>query len=103
MYTNYSIPMLLLLLQIAEPLEDAGLTVEEIATVVGNCYHIVSDIPPEHVNRGYSVSSAIRSDTTAVNYPGSGGGSIKLSRMEVIKKDWLRFITFVKLCVIQLL
>lgn len=83
--------------QIAEPLEDAGLSKEEILTVVGSCYYISSDIP-EGTGRSYSVSSAVRSESS-----GTYSNSAKMNRMELVKKDWLRFITFVKLCLTQLL
>lgn len=85
------------LTKVAEPLEDAGLTVEEIVTVVGNCYHIVTDVP-ESVTRAYSLSSAVQTSSH-----GSFQSSAKAGRGEALKKDWLRFITFIKLFLIQLL
>lgn len=69
---------------------------DEITRVVSNCYHVVSDIP-EQTTRSYSVSSAVRTES------GSAGGSSKMSRVELVKRDWLRFIIFVKMCLIQLL
>ena len=70
---------------------------EEILTVVGACYYIASDIP-EGMGRSYSVSSAVRAESS-----GTYSSSAKMNRMEMVKKDWLRFITFVKLCLTQLL
>ena len=83
----------------AEPLEDAGLSVEEIITVVGACYHIVSDVP-ESVTRAYSISSAVQ---TSSHGSSSFQSSAKAGRIEALKRDWLRFITFIKLFLIQLL
>ena len=80
----------------AEPLEDAGLTVEEILTVVSSCFHIVSDVPDHH-SRTYSVSSAHNSVSSSFQ------SSAKAGRVDALKKDWLRFITFIKLFLIQLL
>ena len=88
-------------LQVAEPLEDTGLSVEEIITVVGACYHIVSDVP-ESVTRAYSISSAVR-DSSSSHGSNSFQTSAKAGRIEALKRDWLRFITFIKLFLIQLL
>lgn len=83
-------------------MEDAGLTVEEIIKVVGCCYHVVSDIADQGP-RSYAISSAIRTESSGTMFSGSTGGSGKMGRIELVKKDWLRFVTFVKLCLVQLL
>lgn len=69
--------------------------------MVGACYYISSDMPAAEgatSGRAYSVSSAVRSESSGT-YPNSA----KMNRIEMVKKDWLRFITFVKLCLTQLL
>jgi hypothetical protein len=85
-------------------MEDAGLSVENIVAVVGNCYYIVVDIP-ESATRSYSISSAVRSSSSATETAAGAGltMSSRQAKIELVKKDWLRFITFIKLCLIQLL
>ena len=86
-----------------EPLEDAGLSVDEIIKVVGCCYHVVSDIADQGT-RGYALSSVLRTESSGTMFSASSaGGSGKIGRIELVKKDWLRFVTFVKLCLFQLL
>jgi hypothetical protein len=45
----------------------------------------------------------VRSESGAVFPSSSISGSLKMGRVELVKKDWLRFITFVKLCLVELL
>jgi hypothetical protein len=60
--------------------------------------------------RSYSVSSAVRVESGSLFQGSTGSGmtslasnSYKMGRVELVKKDWLRFITFVKMCLMQLL
>lgn len=106
--------------QVAEPLEEASLSIVEMNTFVTNCYFIVCDIGNEQNTRHASISSMASTAVNRATTDGSASSSNIYSmrndssistaiqtnkfatRAELIKKDWLRFITFCRLCLLQL-
>lgn len=91
-------------------MEEAGLTPSEINIFLCNCYHIVYAAPDEFARgRGqvYSAGRAYSMEGSANASTRSDGSSFtstsKASRYESLRKDWLRFIAFCRLCIAQLI
>jgi hypothetical protein len=118
----------IILTKLAEPLEDSSLSSAEINVFLYHCCHLCDDIPSTDTHgRAYSIvkseptSGKILSTSVGSQHGseivhmnsgstatagGSGsisGGPLYSSRTDVLKKDWLRFVTFIRLCLLQLL
>lgn len=75
----------------AEPLEECGLTAHEMNSFLYATYYAATELPEGRAMT--LVNSSSRSDANPNKYS---------SRVDVLKKDWLRFITFCRLCLLQL-
>ncbi len=80
----------------AEPLEECGLTAHEMNSFLYATYYAATDLPEGRAMTFVSNSSS-RSEANQ-----SAILSKHSSRVDVLKKDWLRFITFCRLCLLQL-
>jgi hypothetical protein len=119
----------IILTKLAEPLEDSSLSIAEMNIFLYHCCYLCNDIPSTDTHgRTYSIvkseptsgkllSTSVGSqhgseivhmnsgsNATAVGGSGSiSGGPVYSSRTDMLKKDWLRFVTFIRLCLLQLL
>jgi hypothetical protein len=96
-------------------MEEVGLNTLEIGQVLAACSLVVTDVPESSSKSnartstgGDTVSSSSAASLTTgtifateVVVGSSGGGGS--SRNAQLKGDWLRFVTFARLCLIQLL
>jgi hypothetical protein len=74
--------------KIAEPLEEAGFSIQDMGVFLGSCYYVAADI-----------SSEIKVPTTRSDISWRSDG---LTKTESLKKDWLRFVVCCRLCLLQL-
>jgi hypothetical protein len=103
-----------ILTKIAEPLEEANLSIVEMNNFVTNCYYIVCDISEASrpfiaavtsMHRGTSADTSTNSGRThsdSIASTAPYGTNKFASKTDLLKKDWLRFITFCRLCLLQL-
>ena len=91
-----------ILTKIVEPLEEAGLTAGEIHIFFVCCGRVPNAFPE---NTRTLSAFVTRSDSISVSEYASANVSIikRITRSEQLRIDWLRFITFVRLCTAQLI
>ena len=95
---------------------------QESSHLVGCCYFIVADLPEgwarsyrslSTASVGSTASTPTAADISASSHYGGSGRSVGSIHsmiggmggrdLDAIRRDWLRFILFAKLCLIQLL
>lgn len=92
------------LTKIVEPLEEASLTPQEIHIFLVCCSNIVKCFPGSrtalsNTTQSMHSSSPNKPDFSAPNIVGLK----KISKNEQLRIDWLRFVTFSRLCIMQLI
>jgi hypothetical protein len=88
------------LAKIVEPLEEAYLTPSEIRVFLECCSNVVKAFPDS--GRSLVVPSS-RTEPSSKGDPFNGSLNRKLSKTEQLRLDWLRFVTFSRLCITQLI
>lgn len=95
-----------LVTKIAEPLEECGILPLDMPSIIAACFYVVSDIPDSNrqsIMRSSTVDSSLRAESTTIaNTPSATTVSRATTRTDQLKRDWLRFITFCRLCLSQL-
>jgi hypothetical protein len=81
-----------ILTKIGEPLEEAGLTLDEINTFMSSCSYLL-DFPPDGFRDRRSSSVDVR----------QGGRSASSLLSPTIRSEWIRYVECCRLCLMQLL
>lgn len=92
-------------LQIAEPLEECGVTGNEMGQILSACYYVVQDIPDSG-----RVGASARASETSSRLIAAAGETAPLSmksqsqsRAQQLRAEWLRFVTFCQMTLGELL
>lgn len=95
----------LMFLQIAEPLEECGVTGNEMGQILSACYYVVQDIPDSG-----RVGASARASETSSRLIAAAGETAPLSmksqsqsRAQQLRAEWLRFVTFCQMTLGELL
>ncbi len=82
--------------KIVEPLEESGFSVFDMCIFLSSCFHLVGDAPENA--KGHISKSDARPESSSA--PGQQRSTPKIANL---KKDWVRFVAFCRLCLFQLL